>query len=396
MGKFDKAKKTPTQKDKAKAEKEKAEAEAVAKKGRGHKQKGSGNVIVGKAPVVTNDGVVLKAHERLPTQVLQEWCQREKRPTPRYKPRPPGNRHMVFVNDAKNSLHDMNFCPIQTDYESEKVAKDYAALLALVEVQGKMPLENKLPEPYRTVWKELIASKKEKDKKKDVKKSAGGVTTAAAASTPASGAVPRKLPAAPKDFMFGNDDEDDNDNFAEPPLPPALSGAMVAIGELDPATADWLCNGCNTQNFATLASGQARTKCFKCGVLRNDACELVQPTIANSGKADKEPAALKNLQTAFQKSQRDESREQQEEKKSAGRPYAFKGSHTGAAQVVQRGGGGKNRQNKGGKGEGGGRSATARGPAAVLDLQAKNSAAVQARAKEEYNLLKRRRAAYHQ
>ena len=104
MGKFDKAKKTPSQKAQKKAveEMQKAEAaEAAAKKGRGHRQKGSGNVIVGKAPVVTNDGVVLKAHERLPTQILQEWCQREKRPTPRYKSRPPGNRHMVFVNDAK-------------------------------------------------------------------------------------------------------------------------------------------------------------------------------------------------------------------------------------------------------------------------------------------------------
>ena len=166
MGKFDKPKKTPSQKAQMKAVEEMQRAEqAEGKKGRGHKQKGSGNVIVGKAPVVTNDGVVLKAHERLPTQILQEWCQREKRPTPRYKPRPPGNRHMVFVNDAKNSSYDMNFCPTQSDFESDKVAKDYAALLALVEVQSKMPLENKLPEPYRSVWKELIASKKDKEMK---------------------------------------------------------------------------------------------------------------------------------------------------------------------------------------------------------------------------------------
>ena len=59
---------------------------------RGHRQKGSGNVIVGKAPVVTSDGIVLRPHERLPTQLLQEYCQKEKRPGPRYKPMPPGLR----------------------------------------------------------------------------------------------------------------------------------------------------------------------------------------------------------------------------------------------------------------------------------------------------------------
>ena len=165
MGKFDKKKGT------GKADKGKQEQPVVPpqplpqKVARGHKQKGSGNVIVGKAPVITNDGVLLRAHERLPTQILQEWTNREKRPAPRYKARPPGNRQMVFVNDAKNSLHDMNFCPVQTDFESEKVAKDYAALLALGQVQGNMPLENKLPEPYCTVWKQMIAANKEKAKK---------------------------------------------------------------------------------------------------------------------------------------------------------------------------------------------------------------------------------------
>ena len=32
---------------------------------RGHKQRGAGTVIVAKAPVVTDDGIVLKAHEVL-------------------------------------------------------------------------------------------------------------------------------------------------------------------------------------------------------------------------------------------------------------------------------------------------------------------------------------------
>ena len=247
MGKFDKPKKSKSDPQK---KEEPVNAPDSKKSGKGHRQKGAGTVIVGKAPVVTNDGVVLRAHERLPTQLLQEWTQREKRPAPRYKARPPGNRFMVFINDAKNSAHDMNFCPVQTDFESEKVAKDYAALLALEKVQGNMPLENKLPEPYCSVWKQMLAAKKEVDKK-DIKKAAiarkeagvkgGKDSNAEEAPAPI---PPRKMPSTPKDFMF------------DPPEPPIT-------GNLDPETSDWLCGSCNNQNFARLASGQLRTKCFK-------------------------------------------------------------------------------------------------------------------------------------
>jgi HrpA-like RNA helicase len=401
MGKFDKKKGT------GKADKGKQEQPVVPpqplpqKVARGHKQKGSGNVIVGKAPVITNDGVLLRAHERLPTQILQEWTNREKRPAPRYKARPPGNRQMVFVNDAKNSLHDMNFCPVQTDFESEKVAKDYAALLALGQVQGNMPLENKLPEPYCTVWKQMIAANKEKAKK-DVKKAAiakkeapaaaaAAATTAAANNLPA--AVPRKLAAAPKDFMF---DAGDDDNEPEPPLPPGLSTVTLAvrIGELDPETADWLCGSCNTQNFAKLASGQLRSKCFKCGAVKSDACELVQPATpataessgskGSGGGAAAEPAAITKIQREMAKGKREDQQERKDKHDNGGnqKPHAFKGSHTGAAQMAQTRTGGKNRQKRGGA------------PAAVMDLQAKSTRAVEERAREEYALLKRRRQAY--
>lgn len=36
---------------------------------KGHRQRGAGTVITAKAAVTTNDGVVLKPHERLPYQV---------------------------------------------------------------------------------------------------------------------------------------------------------------------------------------------------------------------------------------------------------------------------------------------------------------------------------------
>ena len=252
--------------------------------------------------------------------------------------------------------------------------------LALVEVQGMMPLENKLPEPYRSVWKEVITSKKNKETK-DGKKS--GVTEGAKKEAPTQApAVPRKLPPAPKDFMFSEDKEEEEE-------PPEIFS--VAPGTLDPTTADWLCVGCNTQNYARLATGQLRTKCFKCGGTKSDACELVQST--QPAKVDKQPAALKNLQSAFGKAQREEEKERLEEKKARTKPHAFKGSHTGAAQLVQRGGRG-NRQKKGGNSGGGAGSGNSAGPVAVMDLQARDSKAVEARAREEYLLMKRKRTAY--
>jgi hypothetical protein len=51
---------------------------------RGHRQRGAGTVITAKPAVTTADGIVLKTHEKLPFQLLHEYCQREKRPMPKY------------------------------------------------------------------------------------------------------------------------------------------------------------------------------------------------------------------------------------------------------------------------------------------------------------------------
>ena len=99
-----------------------------------------GTVITAKAPIVTQDGIVLKAHERLPCQILNEFCQREKRPMPKYRSNHPGHRYICHLEDPKNSKYDLEFAPAQSA-ESDKVARDYAALLALFHFQKSMPLE---------------------------------------------------------------------------------------------------------------------------------------------------------------------------------------------------------------------------------------------------------------
>ena len=102
-------------------------------------------------------GLIVKTHEKLPSQMLGEWCQREKRPKPRWhpaKPAPPGkHRSRCIVPDPKRrgSEHDLAFCPAEA-FPSESIAKENAALLALKQTQGSLPLERKLPEPYRSTW----------------------------------------------------------------------------------------------------------------------------------------------------------------------------------------------------------------------------------------------------
>ena len=102
-------------------------------------------------------GLIVKTHEKLPSQMLGEWCQREKRPKPRWhpaKPAPPGKfRSRCIVPDPKRrgAEHDLAFCPAEA-FPSESIAKENAALLALKQTQGSLPLERKLPEPYRSTW----------------------------------------------------------------------------------------------------------------------------------------------------------------------------------------------------------------------------------------------------
>ena len=111
-------------------------------------------------------GVTVATWQKLPSTLLGEWCQREKRPKPRWhpaKPSPPGkHRSRCILPDPKRrgNEHDLAFCPAEA-FASESVAKENAALLALKQTQGSLPLERKLPEPYRSTWLAMGAAKKE-------------------------------------------------------------------------------------------------------------------------------------------------------------------------------------------------------------------------------------------
>lgn len=220
---------------------------------RGHRQRGAGTVIVAKAAVVTADGVTLKAHERLPFQLLHEFCQRERRPIPKYQQcpassKPPNKRMRVLLEDAKNSKFDMAFCPVQA-FDTDSMAKDYAALLALFHFQRSLPLERKLPQPYASSWLEMVNG-----------------TSAVTNST-----------------------EEE-----------AIVKESSTVCVVDNGTANWLCSQCGIENqFATLA-GAPRRKCFKCSAPKTDDCIIVNSIsqTATSTKTIVAASKVANLRAA--------------------------------------------------------------------------------------------------
>ena len=114
-------------------------------------------------------GLTLRTHEKLPSQLLGDWCQREKRPRPRWHPArsapKQGHRLRCVVPDPKRRgpEFDLGFCPAEA-FASDTVAKENAALLALKQTQGSLPLERKLPEPYRSTWLAMAGAKKAPEK----------------------------------------------------------------------------------------------------------------------------------------------------------------------------------------------------------------------------------------
>ena len=234
------------------------------------------------------------------------------------------------------------------------VLQDYAALLALFHFQKALPLERKLPEPFSSTWLQMLASDKaekggtdkDKDKDKGTKPAAGGKPAAGAAAAagpsasakaaagssgdaaaadlkPAAGGAvdatitPAAAAALPADAVGEGEGEATAVDFSQYPKGgKGTKGAkLVPDVTLDPATADWICDGCvirccgrffhyplppnlhrpppscGNQNFARLASGVPRLKCFKCQVPRGPNCSLVMNAAGTSESASRRLAA---------------------------------------------------------------------------------------------------------
>lgn len=133
--------------------------------GKGHKQKGaSGQIASVSQPKKTlSSGTEISQWEKLPSQLLDQVCQKQGRPNAKYKSI--GNcKYRVIVQDAKVSRrgtdHDLFFVP-KAPAKSDDIAKEEAALLALLHLTPTIPHERKLPEPYKTTWLQAVEAAKQ-------------------------------------------------------------------------------------------------------------------------------------------------------------------------------------------------------------------------------------------
>ena len=178
--------------------------------GKGHKQKGASGqtALVAQKAKITDKGQTQVAQwQRLPSQLLQEYCQRQKRPNPKYKnlQKKQGSaaaadyKYRVIVCDAKgDDDKDLFFVPAQA-VPNEEQAKEEGALLALLQLTPTLPHERKLPEPYKTTWLNAMEALKNK---KD-RATASSKRTAAAAA-------PNDNPSGKTSSSGGNNSSNNN------------------------------------------------------------------------------------------------------------------------------------------------------------------------------------------
>eukprot|EP00946_MAST-07B_sp_MAST-7B-sp1_P000372 g372.t1 len=156
------------------------------KRSRGHRQKGGGTVMKSRGDI-TVSGVVMKEWQRTPKQLLHEWTQKQKRPRPQYQMRPakPPSHHRVstYLLDKKNKERSLRFTPDQS-FPTLLQAQHAAALMSLKGIDASIPHERKLPEPFRTMWLELVGRSGVKEvtmTKKELKKAKAAAKRAAQA-----------------------------------------------------------------------------------------------------------------------------------------------------------------------------------------------------------------------
>jgi hypothetical protein len=122
-------------------------------------------------------GVVLKEWQRTPKKLVEEYCQKHKRPRPCYSPHKSekassGSGSGSGGKQLSSGTGSVRSCltlpdPKQPDKLSLKFLTDQgfataqeaehaSALLALLHLSPGLPLERVLPEPFRSMWLQLV------------------------------------------------------------------------------------------------------------------------------------------------------------------------------------------------------------------------------------------------
>lgn len=159
---------------------------------------------------------------RLPSTLVNEFCQREKRPKPLFFDVSPNFRCRIVLKDAKNTRDDLEFLPVQA-VEQQRFAKEYASLLALYHFQPTLPLERKLPEPFAAAWLDMVREGKRAPA--TAAAASGAKKAAAAATTSASSAVAgdsKKLEAKSNSTSASDTESTTSSSASAPKLAPVL------------------------------------------------------------------------------------------------------------------------------------------------------------------------------
>ena len=154
--------------------------------GKGHKQKGASGQIASKATeakVTTTGKTTIEQWQRLPSQLLADFCKKQNRPSPKYKLLAK-YKFRVIVKDAKHEDRDLFYVPAHT-VSNEEQAKEEASLLALLDLTPTLPHERRLPDPYKTTWLNAIAARKEqKEQQKRTNKAKAEATISNSTENP--------------------------------------------------------------------------------------------------------------------------------------------------------------------------------------------------------------------
>jgi hypothetical protein len=136
--------------------------------GKGHKQKGgsgqTSQVGTFQEAKVTEKGKTQVAQwQKLPSGILREYCDKQRRPPPKFKELLNGKTSFkcrcICPDPKKKPDKDLIIIPAKP-VQNEEQAKEEAALLALLHLTPKLPHERKLPEPYKTTWLAAVAQQK--------------------------------------------------------------------------------------------------------------------------------------------------------------------------------------------------------------------------------------------
>ena len=122
--------------------------------GKGHKQKGAGTAQSAAAATTTSANTTIHQWQRMPVQLVQEYCKANKRPNGKFKnveTKPRLFRYRLILPDSKKPDKDLFFTSANAVPSAEQ-AEQEVALLCLFDLTRSLPHEQRLPEPYRTTW----------------------------------------------------------------------------------------------------------------------------------------------------------------------------------------------------------------------------------------------------